>query len=90
MLLLILCFLLGIANFAMHAAVADSGHPFVEDTKLYFGRHFGKYGSYGIELIILAGAMYFAVAGSGIIVAIYAGYTALNGLAAWLLINGRP
>ena len=37
---LIACFVLGVANFAMHKAVMESGHPFVEDTKLYFGRHF--------------------------------------------------
>lgn len=88
--LLIICFLMGIANFAMHAAVADSGHPFVEDTKLYFGQHFGKYGSYGIELILLTGAMLFAMTGSVLVVSLYAVYTALNGLAAYLLLTGRP
>ena len=40
LMLLVFCFLMGIANFAMHKAVAESGHPFVEDTKRYFGSHF--------------------------------------------------
>jgi hypothetical protein len=57
---LIAAFLLGIANFAMHKAVVESGHPFVEDTKLYFGRHFGRNGSYFLEFGILLGAMLFA------------------------------
>lgn len=88
--LLIICFLMGIANFAMHAAVAESGHPFVEDAKVHFGRHFGKYGSYAIEFVILAGAMLFAQWGSNIVVIVYAGYTSLNAFAAWMLLSGRP
>jgi hypothetical protein len=86
---LLLCFLLGIANFAMHKAVVESGHPFVEDTKLYFGQHFGKHGSYAIEFVILAAAMLFANAGSLLIVLFYLGYTALNMLATYLLLSGK-
>lgn len=86
---LIFCFLMGVANFAMHKAVAESGHPFVEDTKLYFGRYFGKYGSYGIEFFMLTGAMLFAYEGSLIIAFIYWAYTGMNALATWLLLSGR-
>ena len=56
---LIACFVLGVANFAMHKAVMESGHPFVEDTKLYFGRHFGRNGSYMVEYILLLGRIVF-------------------------------
>ena len=87
--ILIFCFLMGIANFAMHKAVAESGHPFVEDTKRYFGKHFGRYSSYGIELLMLIGAMLFAQEGSMIIAFIYSAYTGMNGLATWLLLSGR-
>jgi hypothetical protein len=87
--LLLLCFFLGIVNFATHRAVIESGHPFVEDTKLYFGRHFGRYGSYMLEFVILNAALYFANAESLISVFFYFGYTALNILAAWLLLGGR-
>jgi hypothetical protein len=52
--ILLLCFFLGIANFAMHRAVLESRHPFVEDSKLYFGRHIGRHGSYVLEFLILA------------------------------------
>ena len=86
---LILCFFMGIANFAMHRAVAESGHPFVEDTKRYFGRHFGPYSSYAIELFMLTGAMLFAYEGSVIIAFIYWAYTGMNALATWLLMSGR-
>ena len=88
--MLIFCFLMGVANFALHAAVADSGHPFVEDTKRYFGPYFGKYASYALEIVILSAAMMFANWGSTTMVFVYFGYTALNGVAAWMLLSGRP
>ncbi len=86
---LIAAFLLGIANFAMHKAVVESGHPFVEDTKLYFGKHFGRNGSYFLEFGILLGAMFFAYSESGLVLSIYAAYTAFNAVAAWLLLSRR-
>ena len=89
MLYLIICFVLGVANFALHKAVVESRHPFVEDTKLYFGRHFGRSGSYVIEFVMLAAAMIFAASGSWVIVIFYTIYTLLNMLAAYLLLNGK-
>ncbi len=80
---------MGVANFAMHKAVAESGHPFVEDTKRYFGRYFGQYASYGIEFVMLTGAMLFAHEGSMLIAFIYWAYTGMNALATWLLLSGR-
>jgi hypothetical protein len=87
--LVILCFLMGVANFAMHKAVAESGHPFVEDTKRYFSRHFSPYGSYAIELALLIGAMLFAQEGAVLVVLVYGAYTGMNGIATWLLLSGR-
>ncbi len=86
---MIICFLLGIGNFAMHAAVLQSGHEFVEDTKLYFGRYFGKTGSYVLEFLVLLAALVFAHAGSMLAVIFYAVYSLLNMIAAWLLLSGR-
>lgn len=86
---LLVCFLLGIANFAMHRAVMESRHPFVEDTKYYFGRHIGKHGSYILEFLILAAAMIFAGSGSTAIAIFYAIYTAFNGIALWLLLSRK-
>lgn len=86
---LIICFILGVANFAMHKAVIESGHPFVEDTKLYFGRYFGRHGSYLVEFGILVGTMLFAFSGAKWIIIFYVIYTAFNGLAVWLLLTNR-
>ena len=87
--LLIIGFLLGVANFAMHKAVVESGHPFVEDTKRYFGKHIGPYGSYAIELALLIGALWLANQGSLAISLLYAAYTAINGVATWWLLSGK-
>lgn len=87
--LLVFCFLMGIANFAMHKAVAESAHPFVEDTKRYFGRYFSPYGSYAIELALLIGALCFANAGSLPVALCYWVYTGMNAIATWLLLSGR-
>jgi hypothetical protein len=89
MLYLLICFTLGVGNFAMHKAVVESGHPFVEDTKLYFGRYFGRHGGYAIEFVVLATAMVFANSGSLLVVLFYLGYTAINLLAAYLLLSGK-
>ncbi|NJM49749.1 MAG: hypothetical protein HC843_01700 [Sphingomonadales bacterium] len=85
----IITFLLGIANFAMQKAVSESGHPFVEDSKIYFGRYFGKNSSYYLEYAILVGVLYFSVGGSWLALAVYMIYSALNALAAWALLTGR-
>jgi len=83
------CFLLGIANFALHSAVLHSGHEFIEDTKQYFGTHFGKSASYVLEFAVLLAALVFSYSGSILAVIVYAVYTGLNGFAAWLLLSGR-
>lgn len=73
----------------MHKAVLESGHPFIEDTKLYFGKHFGQNSSYALEFFILAGAMLFASSGPVLIVFLYGGYSLLNAIAAYLLLSGK-
>ena len=83
--LLIFAFFMGVANFAMHKAVSESGHPVVEQTKKFLG----PYGSYVIELALLIGAMSFANEGARAIAIMYMVYTAVNGVASWLLLSGR-
>jgi hypothetical protein len=86
---LVLCCLFGVINFFLHKAVIESQHPFVEDTKYYFGRHIGPYGSYAIEFILLTGAMVFAATGSWLVALVYGGYTVFNVIAAYLLLTGK-
>ncbi len=86
---LLACFFLGIGNFALHKAVIESGHPFVEDSKLYFGRHFGRHGSYWLEFAVLAGAMILSHGGTTWATLAYMAYTAVNAVAAWMLLSGK-
>ena len=87
--LLTICFLLGIANFYMHKAVAESGHPYVEETKRYFRRNIGPYGSYALELALLIGALWLANTGALAVSLLYAAYTAINGVASWVLLSNK-
>lgn len=86
---LAMCCFAGVINFFLHKAVIESGHPFIEDTKYYFGRHFGKNSSYIIEFALLLAALGFASTGSWLTVLIYGAYTGFNVIAAWMLLTGK-
>jgi len=83
---LIATFLLGIANFAMHQAVLRSRHPVVDKLPLV---RMGARVSLGAEFAVLLGAMLLVGNGYGGWAWFYAGYSALNALAAWLIISRR-
>jgi hypothetical protein len=85
---LVMLFALGVANFAMHKAVLESGHPMVERTTVWFGLMGGKLG-FVIEFIVLLGAMLMVDAGMVGWAWAYCGYSLLNGLSAWLILSGR-
>ena len=73
----------------MHKAVAESGHPIVEEAKRTFGRQIGPNGSYAIELALLIGALWLANTGSLAVSLLYAAYTAINGIATWMLLSNK-
>ncbi len=85
---LIIVFFLGIANFAMHRAVVESGHPifaqFVEQT--------GRVGALillSVELALLIGALAMVQAGFWGWVIAYGIYSAVNGVSAWMILSNR-
>jgi len=90
---LTLLFFLGIANFALHKGVLESGHPLlVHLPSLLRGR--GGVFSFTVEFLLLAGTMLLVAQGNsgGVLggwVAGYAAYSAVNALSAWLIISGR-
>ncbi len=89
MIAIALIFLLGIANFAAHRAVLDSGHVMVRS--LVSGR-MARLGAarftLGLEFVVLLVAMLAANADPAWGWA-YAGYSAINALAAWAILTGR-
>ena len=85
---LLLTFLLGVANFAMHKAVLESGHPLIGRMP-WFVHMLGGRGGLVVEFLLLLGAMLLVGTGSPGWAWAYAGYTVVNALAAWLILTRR-
>jgi hypothetical protein len=85
---LVLVFVLGIANFAMHRAVLESGHPLLGQVP-WFVHLLGGRVTLATEFLLLLAAMLVAATGWPWVALLYAGYTALNALGAWLILSGR-
>lgn len=81
-------FVLGIGNFTLHKAVLESGHPLIDRMNWFTGGREGR-GSLLIEFLVLLSAMLLAANGWTWAVWFYLGYSALNALAAWLILGGR-
>jgi hypothetical protein len=81
-------FLLGIANFAMHKAVLESGHPLIGRTPWFVHLLGGRFGL-GVEFLVLLGAMLMVDSGALGWAWGYAFYSLVNGLAAWLILSDR-
>jgi len=85
---LIVVFLFGIANFALHKAMLESGHPMLAQLPAIF-RSPGTRTSLVIEFLLLLGTMLLVANGGSDWVWGYAAYSAINGLSAWLMLSGR-
>ena len=88
MILLIVTAFLGIANFAMHKAVLESGHALMEQM-----RWMRAGGSLSISLVmefaLLVGALLAIDHGWAGTAFAYGAYTALNAISAWLILSNR-
>jgi hypothetical protein len=85
---LLLTFVFGVLNFALHKAVLVSGHELVERMPRFMPWLGGK-GSLAVEFLMLLGAMLLVGTGSPAWAWAYAGYTSLNAVAAWLILTRR-
>lgn len=81
-------FLLGVGNFALHRAVLASGHPALGEMR-WLVRGFGGRASFVLEFVLLCAALLLAAAGHPGWAWAYLAYSALNGLAAWLILSRR-
>lgn len=84
----ILIFLLGIANFAVHKAVLDSRHPLLGQVPMFFHLLGGRF-SLVVEFLMLLGALLMVSQGSGGWLWLYLGYSGVNAVSAWLILTGR-
>ena len=85
---LVLIFLLGIGNFAMHRAVLGSGHPMLGRSP-WFIHLLGGRVTLVTEFLLLLAAMLLAAEGWTWPAWAYLGYSALNAIAAWLILSRR-
>jgi len=85
---IILLFLLGIANFTMHKAVLECGHPLLDQVPGYFRMLGGRFSLF-VEFFMLLGAMLMVESGAIGWAWFYGLYSLLNGLSAWLILSNR-
>ena len=85
---ILFAFLCGIANFALHKAVLESGHPLLGQVPWFFHLLGGRF-SMGVEFLMLLGAMLMVASGSVGWAVGYGVYTAANTLSAWMILSGR-
>ncbi|MEL7187952.1 MAG: hypothetical protein AAGK17_00250 [Pseudomonadota bacterium] len=81
-------FVLGVANFALHRAVVESGHQLVNQMP-GFASLLGRRLALVAEFLVLLAAMALAANGWTSLAFAYLPYSALNGIAAWLILTGR-
>lgn len=83
---LLLTFLLGIGNFALHKAVLESRHPLLRRMPSLV---LGGRASLLAEFIVLLGALLLVGNGYTGWSLAYLGYSGFNALAAWLILTRR-
>lgn len=85
---LAILFLLGVANFAIHKAVLESGHPLLGTLPAAFRARGGRL-SLLFEFLVLLGSMLLTAHGWLAAAWTYGLYSALNAITGWLLLNDR-
>jgi hypothetical protein len=85
---LVLIFLLGVGNFAMHRAVLGSGHPLLGRSP-WFIHMLGGRVTLATEFLLLLAAMLLQNEGWDWVLWAYLAYSILNAFAAWLILTRR-
>ncbi|MEO1219882.1 MAG: hypothetical protein AAFY42_00850 [Pseudomonadota bacterium] len=85
---LVITFLLGIGNFALHSAVLQSGHPLLEQMPDFIHLLGGRL-SLVAEFLVLLSALLLVANGWVALAWAYGGYSTLNAISAWLILNDR-
>lgn len=83
---ILIVFVLGVANFAMHKAVLESSASLLARLPRMLHVLGGRF-SLAVEFVMLLGAMIMVAAGSAGWLWAYLGYSAINGVAAYLILS---
>lgn len=85
---ILIAFLFGVANFALHKAVLESGHPLLGQVPWFYHLLGGRF-SLVVEFVMLLGALLMISTGSVGWAWGYAVYSLFNGLSAWMILSRR-
>jgi len=85
---MLIVFVLGIGNFALHRAALESGHPLLETSPWYVHLLGGRI-TLITEFLLLFAALLLAAQGSTWPAWAYLGYSGLNAIGAWLIVTRR-
>lgn len=85
---ILVTFLLGVGNFALHKAVMESGHPLLGRMPWFYHAMGGNF-SLAVEFLMLLAALLFVAQESLAVAIAYVVYSMLNSFSAWLILTGR-
>lgn len=85
---ILVIFLLGVGNFALHKAVLESGHPMLRQMPWPIDR-LGARLTLAVEFVVLLTALLLAANGWSGLVWAYLIFSLLNAATAWLILSGR-
>lgn len=85
---ILVTFLLGIGNFALHKAVTESGHPLLGRMPWFYHALGGRF-SLLVEFLMLLAALLFVAQESFTAAVAYIVYSMLNSFSAWLILTDR-
>ena len=86
--LIMMIFVLGILNFAVHKAVIESRHPMIDALPDLMRRNGGRV-SLVCEFTVLLAAMLMVGNGWTVIAWFYGAYSLFNGVAGWIILSRR-
>lgn len=85
---ILIIFLLGIGNFALHRAIMDSGHPLLDQLPWFYHALSSRL-SLVVEFLMLLAGLLLASEGIAWGALGYLAYSLLNAISAWLILSGK-
>lgn len=85
---ILIIFLLGVGNFALHQAIMDSGHPLLDQMPWFYHALSSRF-SLVVEFLMLLGGLLLASEGVAWGALAYLVYSLLNAISAWLILSGK-
>ncbi|WP_298190860.1 hypothetical protein [Novosphingobium sp.] len=85
---ILIIFLLGVGNFALHQAIMDSGHPLLDQMPWFYHALSSRF-SLVVEFLMLLGGLLLASEGVAWGALAYLAYSLLNAFSAWLILSGK-